>query len=153
MIQMNYELIERSGRKPAQPAYQTAGAAAFDLAAFLDAPLIIPVRGRALVPTGLKFAVPDGYAGLILARSGLASKYGVSMSNGVGLIDSDYRGEIHVALCNNGDLPFTICDGDRVAQFLLMETPRIELRLLSVLDETARGECGFGSTGTGVKRC
>ena len=153
MIQMSFELIERGGRKPAKPAYQTSGAAAFDLAAFLDAPLIIPASGRGLVPTGLKFAVPEGYAGLILARSGLASKYGVAMSNGVGLIDSDYRGEIHVALCNHGDVPFTIRDGDRVAQFLLMETPRISLCLSMGLDGTPRGECGFGSTGMGAKKC
>lgn len=153
MIDMNITLIERGGRKPAVPQYQTAGAAAFDLASFLDAPLTIPAGGRALIPTGLCFAVPEGYGGLVLARSGLASKHGVAMSNGVGLIDSDYRGEICVPLYNSGDAPFVVRDGDRVAQFMLVETPRINLCVTCSLDDTDRGGRGFGSTGTGAKGC
>ncbi|MEA5039049.1 MAG: dUTP diphosphatase [Clostridiaceae bacterium] len=153
MMQMYVELIERGGRKPILPQYQTAGAAAFDLAAFLDAAVTLPAGGRALIPTGLRIAVPAGYAGLVLARSGLASRHGVAMSNGVGLIDSDYRGELCVALQNSGDMPFTVRDGDRIAQFLLAETPSIELCVVSGLDDTTRGCRGFGSTGTGAKEC
>lgn len=153
MIDMNIELIERGGRKPVLPQYQTNGAAAFDLAAFLDAPITIPAGGRALIPTGFKIAVPEGYGGLVLARSGLASKHGVAMSNGVGLIDSDYRGELRVALCNSGDTPFIVHDGERVAQFMLVQTPRICLRVTDVLNDTSRGEHGFGSTGTGAGGC
>lgn len=149
MTKMKMERIERGGRMPALPAYQTAGAAAFDLAAFLDAPVTLAPGGRALIPTGLRFAVPEGFGGFILARSSLGAKHGVCLANGVGLIDSDYRGEIMVALLNTSDAPFTVRDGDRVAQFLLLAVPRIEPVPVNALDTTVRGEGGFGSTGRG----
>lgn len=151
MIEMQIQRIERGGRRPALPSYQTGGAAALDLAAFLDGPLTVPAGGRALIPTGLRVVVPEGYGGFVLARSGLAIKNGVTMANGVGLIDSDYRGELRVAVLNTSDADFVVRDGDRVAQFLLLETPRLALRECDALDETARGEQGFGSTG--VRPC
>lgn len=149
-MELSVQLIERGGRKPALPAYQTAGAAAFDLAAFVDEPVTIPAGGRALIPTGLRFAVPAGFGGFILARSSMGVKKGVALANGVGLIDSDYRGEIHVGLINQSGAEFTVRDGDRIAQFLLLAVPSIELVLRDELDETARGAGGFGSTGTGI---
>jgi len=153
MIELRISRIERGGRRPALPAYQTAGAAAFDLAAFLDAPLTIPAGGRALVPTGLRVAVPAGYGGFVFARSGLSVRSGIAMANGVGLVDSDYRGELLVPVVNLADEAFTVTDGMRVAQFLLLETPRAVFAECADLGETARGAQGFGSTGTGARPC
>lgn len=138
--------IERNGRVAPLPAYQTAGAAAMDVHAFLDAPVTIAPGGRALIPTGLCYAVPQGYAMLLLARSGLSIKQGICLANSVGLIDSDYRGEVQVGLLNTSDVPFTVRDGDRIAQMLLTAVPAFSLELRESLDETERGAGGFGST-------
>ena len=92
-------------------------------------------------------AIPKHFGGFLLARSGLAAKYGVCLTNGVGLIDADYRGELRVNLMNQGNQPFTVHDGDRIAQLLLLHTPPAEVFLSDTLGETARGEGGFGSTG------
>lgn len=143
---LEIKLLERDGRKPALPAYQTEGAAALDIAAFLQEPVTIAPGGRALIPTGLCFAVPESYAMLLLARSGLSIRQGICLANGVGLIDSDYRGEVQVGLLNTSDQPFTVQDGDRIAQMLLAGVPRVQLRLRESLAETLRGEGGFGST-------
>ena len=138
--------IERNGRVAPLPAYQTAGAAAMDVHAFLEEPVTIAPGGRALIPTGLCYAVPQGYAMLLLARSGLSIKQGICLANSVGLIDSDYRGEVQVGLLNTSDVPFTVHDGDRIAQMLLTAVPALALELRERLDETARGAGGFGST-------
>lgn len=138
--------LERDGRMPALPAYQTEGAAAMDIHAFLEAPVTIGPGSRALIPTGLCCAVPRGYAMLLLARSGLAVKQGICLANGVGLIDSDYRGELRVGLLNTSDKPFTVYDGDRIAQMLLTPVPAFALELCDVLEDTPRGAGGFGST-------
>ncbi|MBR2743477.1 MAG: dUTP diphosphatase [Clostridia bacterium] len=129
------------------PEYATAGAAGADLRACLDAPVEILPRGRALIPTGLAIAVPEGCAGLIYARSGLAYKSGVAMANGVGVVDSDYTGEIKVALINTSDETFVVRDGDRVAQLVFSPVLRAAFSETEKLADTARAGGGFGSTG------
>lgn len=141
--------VERGGKKPPLPRYQTEDAAAMDIAAFLpeEGEVTIQPGEWKLIPTGLCMAIPKHYGGFLLARSGLAAKYGIGLTNSVGLIDSDYRGEMQVNLINHGKEPFVVHDGDRIAQFLLMGTPRVELFLCDTLGDTARGTGGFGSTG------
>lgn len=140
--------LERAGKRPALPQMQTEGAAGRDIAAFLpEGELTIPAGGRALIPTGLTMAIPRGFGGFLLARSSWGAKYGVALANGVGLIDSDYRGEVQVALINHSGADFTVRDGDRVAQLVLLPVPAVTLLETETLDETARGTGGFGSTG------
>jgi len=146
-MKITVEKIERNGRTPDLPVKATKGAAAFDLHAFLEAPVTLAPGARFIVPTGLRLAIPEGMAGLVLARSGLASKKGISLSNGVGLIDSDYRGELMVAVHNGGTENFVIEDGMRIAQFMAINVPDTFFEEGAV-DETERGEGGFGSTGT-----
>ncbi len=130
------------------PAYESAGAAGMDLRAALpDAPLVLPAQARALVPTGLALQLPDGYEAQVRPRSGLAAKHGVTVLNAPGTIDSDYRGEVKVALINLGGDEFTIRHGDRIAQLVVAPVTRAELVETDALDETGRGEGGFGSTG------
>lgn len=132
------------------PAYATDGAAACDLCYAGDAPLIIEPGGTVLVPTGLAISMGrDDTAALIYARSGLASKHGISPANCVGVIDSDYRGEIKVPLHNRSDIPFTVDVGDRIAQMIFTPVMRGIFKETDELDGTARGEGGFGSTGVG----
>lgn len=130
------------------PTYGSANAAGADLYACIDDSLTINPGETILVPTGLAVALPEGYAGLIYARSGLASKKGLAPANKVGVIDSDYRGEVMVALHNHSNVPATIEPNERVAQLVI--TPYIAslYNVVDELDETERGEGGFGSTGT-----
>ena len=141
--------LERAGKKPPMPRYQTEDAAAMDIAAFLpeEGEVVLQPGAWKLIPTGLCMAIPKQYGGFLLGRSGLAAKFGVSLTNSVGLIDADYRGELKVNLINHGKEPFAVRDGDRIAQFLLMAVPKVEVCTVDSLDETARGEGGFGSTG------
>ena len=141
--------LERAGKKPPLPHYQTGDAAAMDIAAFLpeEGEVTLAPGEWKLIPTGLCMAIPSGFGGFLLGRSGLAAKFGVSLTNSVGLIDADYRGEMKVNLINHGKEPFVIRDGDRIAQFLLMAVPKVEICAVDSLDETARGTGGFGSTG------
>ncbi len=142
-------LSPKIGTEIPVPSYATPGAAAMDLHACMDAPTAIPARGgRAAIPTGVAMAIPEGYVGLIFARSGLASKFGVAPANCVGVIDSDYRGEIIVPLQNSGESDYTVRPGDRIAQLMVTPAVRARLTLVDELDETARGTGGFGSTGT-----
>ena len=130
------------------PTYGSAGAAGADLYALpVGDPITIDPGETVFIHTGLSMAIPEGYVGLNFARSGLASKRGLAPANKVGVIDSDYRGELMVALHNHGSVPQTVEPGDRVAQFLIM--PVIQASFLEVdeLDETDRGTGGFGSTG------
>jgi dUTP pyrophosphatase len=140
-------LSDRIGRDIPLPYYATAGAAALDLHACLDAPLTIPAGGRAQVPTGLAVAIPEGYVGILAVRSSTGVRRGLSMPNGVGVIDSDYRGPLDVWLWNTTDRDAQILPGDRFAQLLLMPVVQAELELVEDLPETARGQGGFGSTG------
>ena len=127
------------------PAYQTDSAACIDLIAAIDADLILEPGRHTGVPTGMCFAIPDGYHGQIWGRSGLAFKHGIAILGG--MIDSDYRGEIKVMLINHGEEPFMIKRGDRIAQFLIAPYAHAHLMELDSLPETNRGESGFGSTG------
>ena len=129
------------------PTYGTAQAAGADLYACLEAPLTIAPGETAWVPTGLALEVPEGCAGLVYARSGLATKRGLAPANKVGVIDSDYRGEIRVGLTNLSDTPYTVRPGDRIAQLAVMPVVQAELERVDSLDETGRGTGGFGSTG------
>ena len=141
-------LIKRLDERAQLPEYKTAGAAAMDLHALLDAPLTIAPRQLVSVPTGLAIALPDeNWVALILARSGLGIKHGISPSNGVGVIDSDYRGELKVGLTNFSDTPYTIQPGDRFAQLMILPVMQAKLTEVDDLPKTCRGAGGFGSTG------
>lgn len=133
------------------PAYASAGAAGLDLCAANQAPLTIAPGGRALVPTGLCIAVPEGFELQVRPRSGLALKHGVTVLNSPGTIDSDYRGEVQVILANLGEAPYTVERGSRIAQAVLAPVTRLEWRPVAELPATARGAGGFGSTGTGPR--
>ena len=129
------------------PAYATPGAAAMDLCAACGEVTIEPGR-RVLIPTGIAIELPGPeYVALVFARSSLGAKHGVSLSNGVGVIDSDYRGEVHVGLVNLSDEPYTIAPGERVAQLAVMPVARANIVVTDTLTETQRGAGGFGSTG------
>lgn len=130
------------------PTYGSANAAGADLYACIDAALTINPGETSLVPTGLAMALPEGYAGLIYARSGLASKKGLAPANKVGVIDSDYRGEVMVALHNHSNVPATIDPQERIAQLVITPYITAAFDVVDELDDTARGEGGFGSTGT-----
>ena len=129
------------------PAYATDGASGMDLRAFIDEPVILQPMERRLIPTGLFVQIPEGYEGQVRARSGLAIKHGIGLVNSIGTIDSDYRGELKIPMINFGNESFTINSGDRVAQLVIAAYERVEPIIVSVLDETARGEGGFGHTG------
>ena len=132
------------------PDYQTAGAAGMDLHACVDAPVVLQPMERRMVPTGIAIGLPDGYEAQIRARSGLSIKYGITTVNGVGTVDADYRGEIGVLLVNLGVEVFTIEPGMRIAQLVIARYERAEWQEVEALDQTARGEGGFGSTGVQV---
>ena len=120
-----------------------------DISAFLEEPVVLQPGKRALIPTGLYLQIPEGYEVQIRARSGLALRHGIALVNGVGTVDSDYRGEIGVLLINLGEEPFTIQNGDRIAQMVICRLPDVELSVVDSLGESDRGEGGFGSTGRG----
>lgn len=129
------------------PAYAYPGDAGLDLRASCD--LVIQPFERTLIPTGLAIAIPEGYAGFVLPRSGMALKQGLSMANTPGLIDSHYRGELKVIAINLDPVtPITITKGERIAQLVIMAVPRVSLVEVSALDKTERGSGGFGSSGT-----
>jgi len=130
------------------PFYASAGAAAMDLHACIDAPVVIPAGGRAVIPTGLAIALPSAdYVALVFARSGLGIKHGVAPANCVGVIDSDYRGEVMVGLQNSGDTDYTVQPADRIAQLMITPVIQATVTMVDELDDTARGAGGFGSTG------
>lgn len=131
------------------PAYETAGSAGMDVRAAVPVrePIVLAPGARAMVPTGLSVAIPEGYEIQVRPRSGLAAKHGLTCLNTPGTIDSDYRGEIKVILINLGAEPFTIQRGERIAQLVLAPVTRLAWSAVEQLDETARGAGGFGSTG------
>jgi dUTP pyrophosphatase len=131
------------------PKYQSTHAAGMDLLAAVpsDAPVAIAPGGRALIPTGVAIALPDGCEAQVRPRSGLAAKSGVTVLNSPGTIDSDYRGELQVILINHGSEPFVVERGMRIAQLVLAKVIRAEVVCVSALGETARADGGFGSTG------
>ena len=129
------------------PRRATPGSAGYDLCAAVDAALLLAPGERALVPTGFAIAVPEGYEAQVRPRSGLALRHGIVLPNAPGTIDSDYRGEVKVILQNLGDAPFTIRRGDRIAQLVIAAVARAEWDERSELDDTTRGEGGFGHSG------
>jgi dUTP pyrophosphatase len=131
------------------PKYETLGAAGMDVRASIpDEGIVYVLSGqRAIIGTGIAVSVPNGYEIQVRSRSGLAAKTGLMVLNGVGTIDSDYRGEIKVILYNSGSSPVTVKNGDRIAQLVLSEVPKIDWVPVNELTETERGEGGLGSTG------
>ncbi|MGL4598577.1 MAG: dUTP diphosphatase [Bacteroidia bacterium] len=142
---MNVRIINQS-RHPL-PAYATAASAGMDLRANLDTPITLAPLQRALIPTGLFIELPEGFEAQVRPRSGLAAKNGITVLNSPGTIDADYRGEIKVILVNLSNDPFTIEDGERVAQLVIAAHARVEWQETSSLAETERGSGGFGHTG------
>ena len=142
---MKIRIINRSHH--ALPQYATPQSAGMDLCANLDAPVTLPSLGRALIPTGLYIALPQGYEAQIRPRSGLALKKGITLLNTPGTIDADYRGEIGVIVANLSAEPFTIADGERIAQMVVARHETVCWEAVERLDDTARGDGGFGHTG------
>lgn len=144
MEKTEIKIISKSGRLP---SYETAGAAGADLRAYLDKPVTLEPGERRLIPTGLFVELPPGIEAQVRARSGLSIKHGIGLVNGVGTVDSDYRGEWNVPLINFGSEPYTIYDGDRIAQVVFSSYTRCEFKFTETIDETERGAGGFGHTG------
>lgn len=148
--------IKRLRENAKIPSYATEGSAGADLASAADEPIVIPAGGRALIPTGIaaeascqdsSCGADCGAALMIYARSGLASKYGIALANGVGVVDSDYRGEILVSLVNLSDKEYAVSPGERIAQLVVTPVIRAVFKEADNLDGTDRGAGGFGSTG------
>lgn len=139
-------LLRRLDRDVPLPAYAKSGDAGADLCAAAE--VTLAPGERALVPTGVALALPDGYVGLVHPRSGLAARHGISIVNAPGTIDSGYRGEVLVNLVNlDGERPFTVRHGDRIAQLLVQEVARADFREVEVLPDSERGQTGHGSSG------
>ncbi|WP_407495213.1 dUTP diphosphatase [Pseudooceanicola sp. MF1-13] len=141
---------EAADRQIALPTFATAGAAGADVRANLPeaASVELAPGARALIPTGLRMAIPDGFEVQVRPRSGLALKHGVTVANAPGTIDSDYRGELGVILVNLGDQPFVVTHGERIAQLVVAPVVQASFEVVADLDATDRGTGGFGSTGT-----
>ena len=139
--------ISRIDPRVQLPEYASEGAAGMDLRAFLDADLSIPPLGRVKVPTGLRLEIPQGFEAQVRPRSGLAIKYGVTVLNSPGTIDSDYRGDLEIILVNLGAEIFTVKNGVRIAQLVIAPVSRAAVEETDTLSVTERGAGGFGSTG------
>ena len=144
-MSVRIEIINKSRHQ--LPEYATPLSAGVDLRANIDAPIVMPPLGRALVPTGLFMALPKGYEAQVRPRSGMALKQGVTVLNSPGTIDADYRGEIGVILINLSDVEVKINDGDRIAQMVIGKYEQVVFDEVEKLDETERGSGGFGHTG------
>ena len=148
-LYMNFSMnIKKLNDKATLPVYSSEFAAGADLYSCLEGEVTIAPGETRLIPTGLAMAIPEGLVGLIYARSGLASKKGLAPANKVGVIDSDYRGEIMVCLHNHGNVAQTVENGERIAQIAFVPYYAADFKLVDELDETVRGAGGFGSTGT-----
>ncbi len=139
--------IKKINERAVVPTYGTQYSAGADLYALLENDAVIQPGETLLIHTGISLEIPEGYAGLIYARSGMASKKGLAPANKVGVIDSDYRGEVMVALHNHSNVPQTVSDGERIAQLVIAPFLKAQFNLADNLSETVRGEGGFGSTG------
>ena len=144
-IMVTIQVINRGHQQ--LPAYATPQSAGMDLRANLDAPITLHPLERKLIPTGLHIALPEGYEAQVRPRSGLALKHGITVLNTPGTIDADYRGEVGVVLINLSQEDFVINDGERIAQMVIARCEQGELVLVETLDETERGEGGYGHTG------
>lgn len=129
------------------PNYESVAAAGMDVRAAVETPIVIKPGERSLIPTGLQMALPEGYEAQIRPRSGLAIRNGITMLNAPGTIDADYRGEVKVIAINHGEEEFVVNHGDRIAQMVIAPVTQLPLLEVDELDETDRGEGGFGSTG------
>tara|TARA_B100000242_G_C42763088_1_gene355555 strand:+ start:30 stop:470 length:441 start_codon:yes stop_codon:yes gene_type:complete len=141
-------LIKRLSSKVTMPQYKTIGSSGMDIAAFLDNEILIKPSEKKIIPTGIKLKIPKGYEVQIRPRSGLAANNDITVLNTPGTIDSDYRGEIKVILFNHGKNIFKVENGLRIAQMVLCPVIEAKLSEVEIIDETERGEGGFGSTGT-----
>ncbi len=142
---MRIEIINQSHHP--LPEYATPLSAGMDLRANLDAPVTLQPMERRLIPTGLRIALPEGFEAQIRPRSGLALKKGITLLNTPGTIDADYRGEIGIIVANLSTEPFTVADGDRIAQMVIARYERAEWHAVTELNDTERGEGGFGHSG------
>ena len=142
---MNVQIINKS--KHATPSYETTGAAGMDLRANIEEAITLKPLERAIVKTGLYIALPIGFEAQVRPRSGLAAKKGITVLNAPGTVDADYRGEIGVILVNLSNAEFIVKDGERIAQLIIAKHERVNWKEVEVLNETARGAGGFGSTG------
>lgn len=145
MNPLNIDIVNKSHHP--LPAYATEGSAGMDVRAFLTDPVTLLPGERALIPTGLYIALPQGFECQIRPRSGLAIKHGISLVNSPGTVDSDYRGEIGVIVINHSDKPFTVNDGERICQMVIAPYTRVGWKQVESLDETERGAGGFGHSG------
>ena len=141
--------VYRKAKSAVLPAYATAGAAGADVEAFIPQEITLQAGERVKIPTGLILEIPAGWEAQVRPRSGLALKHGVTVLNSPGTIDSDYRGELEIILVNLGTGPYTVHNGDRIAQLVFAPAPQLCLEAAEELTISARGEGGFGSTGTG----
>ncbi len=142
---MKIEIVNKS--KFELPAYKTEGSAGMDLKANIEEDITILPLERKLISTGIYISIPIGYEGQIRARSGLALNHGITLANGIGTIDSDYRGELKVILINLGKEEYTVKDGDRIAQLVFMKYEIADFIEVEILDDTDRGSGGFGHSG------
>ena len=142
---MNVKIVNHSPYP--LPAYATPLSAGLDLKANLEEPVLLKPLQRALIPTGLFMAIPEGYEAQVRPRSGLAAKHGITVLNSPGTIDADYRGEVKVILVNLSDEPFEVVPGERIAQLVVARFEQVQWVPVEALDETSRGAGGFGSTG------
>lgn len=145
MERIKVKIINRSGHE--LPAYETPSSAGMDIHACLEEPVVLQPLQRALIPTGLRIQLPQGHECQIRPRSGLALKHGISLVNTPGTVDADYRGEIGVIMINLSDKPFTVNDGERIAQMVITQYSHVEWEPVDELDRTKRGDGGFGHTG------
>lgn len=137
-------IISKSGQIP---TYETKGSAGADIKAYIEEPITLMPGERRLIPTGLFVELPEGIEAQVRARSGLSIKHGIGLVNGVGTVDSDYRGEWNVPVINFGDEPYTIHNGDRIAQVVFSSYVKAEFKIAGKISDTERGSGGFGHTG------
>lgn len=142
---MEVKIVNKSNHR--LPEYATAGSAGMDLKANTTEPFVLKPLERQMVPTGIHIGLPEGYEAQVRPRSGLAAKHGISIVNAPGTVDADYTGEIKVILINLSNEPFVVNPGERIAQLVIAKYERVEWDEVATLDETERGEGGFGSTG------
>ena len=140
-------ISDKIGKDIPLPYYATDGAAGLDLHACIDGPVVVPADGEAFIPTGIAAAIPEGYVGIMAVRSSMGIRHGITMTNGIGVIDSDYRGPMSVGLHNYRDADYVVEPGDRIAQLVIVPVLHPEIEVVEDLPETARGAGGFGSTG------
>ena len=140
-------LSDKIGTAIPLPYYATDGAAALDLHACVEEDVTITPHARVMIPTGIAVAIPEGHVGIMAVRSSMGVKHGINLANGIGVIDSDYRGEMRVTLYNTTDEPYIVKPCDRIAQLMIVPVARPTLHVTDTLPETGRGTGGFGSTG------